>query len=205
MNTLSLKRWNCQDQTSCNLPTPSQIMFHAIPSCDAAGSRYIEKGLFVVKSSFVSEYGQWDRLFCLSSLFEDKVTRRGSTLYVYLAGREVSSADQERQLFRIRPGVEPGSIAWKATMLTATPSTPWQSSATAYVGCLNQSLTQLRRCSYFSYILQFDTVDGAVVSVITSYGTDSCNYGFLACRLDSKCYCVDRESNPDRLLGRQPC
>ncbi|KFD47279.1 hypothetical protein M513_11832 [Trichuris suis] len=105
----------------------------------------------------------------------------------------------------LEPGVEPGSIAWKATMLTATPSTPWQSSATAYVGCLNQSLTQLRRCSYFSYILQFDTVDGAVVSVITSYGTDSCNYGFLACRLDSKCYCVDRESNPDRLLGRQPC
>ena len=27
-----------------------------------------------------------------------------------------------------QPGIEPGSIAWKATMLTFTPPTPWQHS-----------------------------------------------------------------------------
>ncbi|KFD48422.1 hypothetical protein M513_10722 [Trichuris suis] len=45
-----------------------------------------------------------------------------------------------------RPGVEPGSSAWKATMLTATPSTRWDSPYGQFLSKHCKPMTNPRFC-----------------------------------------------------------
>ena len=114
-------------------------------------------------------------------------------------------------------GIEPGSIAWKATMLTFTPPTRW--SWNFLTSLFHRIQRATKRWRLFC-VLTGNMLPSLSVYYASEvrYCKDNCTFlhftsffFYTRDRLDwilSRSWltkCVSRESNPDLLLGRQQC
>ena len=89
-----------------------------------------------------------------------------------------------------QPGIEPGTTAWKAAMLTITPLTP---------------LHHLTQESIFQVFLNGMDLPRMVKNMFfkeSKIGISPVHYG---CKNLRKNVCVNRESNPEQQLGRLLC